>query len=157
MKRFYQWSLVLGMCLAVAPVAFAKDHDRDNHRDKERREWREHRRERDWRADRERREHRRREYARRHRDWDGDRRPPGWDKGRKEGWHGGDMPPGLAKKYPDADHHYRDHRYHPVASPAPVQKPQPKPVIIPQRQPKPHSTSPIVFPTNKQPANTQSH
>ena len=25
-------------------------------------------------------------------------RPPGWDKGRKEGWHGGSVPPGRAKK-----------------------------------------------------------
>ncbi len=25
-------------------------------------------------------------------------RPPGWDKGKKKGWQGGNMPPGLAKK-----------------------------------------------------------
>lgn len=24
--------------------------------------------------------------------------PPGWEHGKKKGWHGGDMPPGLAKK-----------------------------------------------------------
>ena len=26
-------------------------------------------------------------------------RPPGWDRGRKVGWGGCDLPPGLAKKY----------------------------------------------------------
>ena len=26
-----------------------------------------------------------------------DQRPPGWDRGRKEGWHGGSLPPGLAR------------------------------------------------------------
>ena len=25
-------------------------------------------------------------------------RPPGWDKGKKTGWHGSDVPPGLTKK-----------------------------------------------------------
>ncbi len=166
MKRFYQWSLVLGMCLALAPVAFAKDHDRDgDHRDAKREwrgehhdarhDWRGERRNRDWRSDREWREHRRDRYARRHRGWDGDH-PRGWDKGRKEGWNS-NVPPGQEGRYHGGDHHY-----YPVAGPGPnppVQgQPHPtSPVVVPHNQPKPHSPSPIVFPTNKQPANNQSH
>jgi hypothetical protein len=153
MKRFYQWSFVLGMCMALVPVAFARGRDGDHHdargpqqgwhgEQHPGRDWRGEHRNRDWRSDREWREHRRDRYASRHRGWDGDH-PRGWDKGRKEGWNS-NVPPGQQAN------RYRNHRYHPVVNPGPN-----APV-----QGKPHSTSPIVFPTNKQPANTannQSH
>ncbi len=49
---------------------------------------------------------------REHRDHDhdrDDRRPRGWDKGRKEGWHGGSLPPGQARKHRRDWDHDRDH------------------------------------------------
>lgn len=33
-----------------------------------------------------------------HVDGDHEDHPPGWDKGKKEGWNGKDVPPGLDKK-----------------------------------------------------------
>lgn len=63
-------------------------HERHEFRREQRREWRKEKREhRAWR-------NRRRDwYARRD-----DRRPQGWDHGRKEGWRGGQLPPGQEKK-----------------------------------------------------------
>ncbi len=39
-------------------------------------------------------------------------RPYGWDRGRKVGWRGCDLPPGLAQKYGCRGAFYRTRRYY---------------------------------------------
>jgi len=122
-------------CLLAAPLffalcsmpAFARDrqgehnsgqHLRDADRDRARQHWREER-ERHLRREREERELRlrrerearwRREHRIHHRDpfrdHDHDRRSS-WEKGKKQGWHGSDAPPGQAKKAAYQKHHDR--------------------------------------------------
>lgn len=49
------------------------------------------------RREEERRRHERERWAAEHRR--GEHHPNGWDRGKKNGWHGNDVPPGQAKKY----------------------------------------------------------
>ena len=104
MKRLIAGATVIA-CMLMVGAAFAKDHDRDDHKGKghERVEGR-------WDRDRDRGvQHR---DVRWDRDHDRDHRPPGWDKGKKKGWGDCDVPPGQAKKHGcyDRDRHHHARR-----------------------------------------------
>jgi hypothetical protein len=90
MKKLIASATVLA-CMLMGGAAFAKDHDRDDHKGKGP-------------------QHRN---VRWDRDHDRDHRPAGWDKGKKKGWGDCDLPPGQAKKHGCYDrdrHHHRARR-----------------------------------------------
>jgi hypothetical protein len=90
MKKLIAGATVIA-CMLMGTAAFAKDHDRDDHKGQGP-------------------QHRNVRWDRHHdRDHDRDHRPAGWDKGKKKGWGDCDLPPGQAKKHGCYD---RDRRHH---------------------------------------------
>src|SRR4051794_7269419 len=93
MKKLIASATVVA-CMLMGSAAFAKDHDRDDHRGKGP-------------------QHRNVRWDHGHdRDHDRDHRPAGWDKGKKKGWGDCDVPPGQAKKHGCYDHDRNRHHHH---------------------------------------------
>src|SRR4051794_31984847 len=73
----------------------------------------------------------------------------GWDKGRKTGWHGGNLPPGQAKKHRDHDRDRwaREHRNHHHRTTYVRNR---RPVVRPRTNPYPVRTYPTrTYPTQQ--------
>jgi hypothetical protein len=123
MKKLIAGATVVA-CMLMGSAAFAKDHDRDEHKGKGP-------------------QHRNVRWDRDH-DRDHDRRPPGWDKGKKKGWGDCDVPPGQAKKHGcyDRDRHHHHARRVVRRTPTTTVRRDPRPVEGVWRQNKRTSTSP---------------
>lgn len=138
---------VVGICLLVSTgYALAGDHGHGReHRNhgQARHEWRRDHQDqrRHWehaRHDQRGRERRRREHYRSH------NRPSGWDHGRKQGWHGQNVPPGQAKPtaYSGSSPAYRPnyHRQPWLTSTPQSAAPQKYPAVLSTAQAAPRPT-----------------